>query len=86
MDYYTIKTSVDISDDIAFSRLVACIGFFTQPMVLGAPHAEDGSFVFRFAVRDETLRAHEDELLSNLEMESLGFTSTNTEIVRAARL
>jgi hypothetical protein len=87
MDFYTIKTSVDVDTDMdAFNALLSTIGFFSQPLIVGDPHLEDGSFLFRFAVRMTTLNGHEEQILKNLSLTGFGFTTENTELVRAARI
>ena len=86
MDFYTLKTSVDIvADKDAFAAVLSTVGFFTQPLIVGDP-VEDGVFVIRFSVRAETMRAFESDLIENLSKTKFGFTKANTEIVRAARL
>lgn len=87
LDFYTVKTSVDIdADKRLFDRILLAVGFFSQPLIIGDPHAEDGSFLFRFAVRELTLRPYEEELLANLAFSNPEFTAENTEIIRAARI
>jgi hypothetical protein len=85
MDFYTIKTSVDIATDYeAFCHVVSAVGFFSQPLIVGEPVAEDGSYMFRFAVRNEGLLPYEPQLIENLS--HIGFTPENTELIRAARI
>jgi hypothetical protein len=87
MDFYTVKTSVDIvSDKAAFECLVARIGFFTQPIIMGDPFEEDGEFLFRFAVYKEALRHHETMLIALLDESGFAFTTSNTEVIRATRI
>jgi hypothetical protein len=87
MDFYTVKTSVDIDTDTeAFNALLRAIGGITQPLIIGDPHPEDGAFLFRFAVRETTLRTHEGSVVDALEFLDIGFTAENTEIILAARI
>lgn len=86
MDFYTLKTSVDLTEEPTRDAVLAHIGFFTQPLLVGESHIDSGSFVLRFAVRRECLRAWEQDLLVNLQRTPWGFTEENTELIRAARI
>lgn len=87
LDFYTIKTSVDMTDKSVFDVVTKAICFLSQPLILGQPvEEEEGVFLLRFAVRETTVMDREADLVAQLVHYDLGFTTENTEVIRADRI
>ena len=87
LDFYTIKTTVDIeTNKAAAAQVLSFVGIFSQPMIVGDVVKENGFYLIRFALRLHVLRPHEQELIAQLATTEYGFTAANTEVIRAARI
>ncbi len=82
MDFYTIKTTDDLTiDSTQLAEVVKTIGFFCQPEIVGEPYEEDGKYCLRFAVRKAGLFQRDDDMIALLSRHC-----STPELIKATKL
>ena len=81
LDFYTIKTSVDLNDVDNMNKLQQALAMFCRPDIVSKKIKKIKSeYIWRFAIRSLGLYAAEGEFLSSLPEP---FSTDNTRLIRA---
>ncbi len=86
MDFYTLKTTVNLTTDGVMEIILRKITFFCQPDFVGDSYKDGKTYQFRFAVRDGGLMDREETVVGMLGESEFNFTVKNTTLERAERV
>jgi hypothetical protein len=97
LEFFTVTTSVNIltrdagtaATQAALDKLVEVISLRGQPIIMGAPFADSGSYVFKFAIEHAgawtgATPSLRDSIAAHAS--SFGFTTSNTTVAVAERI
>ncbi len=81
LDFYTIKTSVDLTDNDNINKIQQVLGLFCRPDIISKkPKKVKGEYAWRFAIRSLGLYNNEQEFISSLPEP---FSVDNTKLIKA---